>query len=173
MDDLKIDAPVGEPFITMTRTFKAPRALVWKAIIEPEHAVRWWGPHGHKNRVLAWDWRVGGKWQIETTTGDGQVIIFFGEYLEIEKPTKVSQTFAFDQLPPGAHSVDTVTLEEKDGKTIYRADSTLPDVEVPRRDDRLRHGDRRARGLRAARCRCSRTGRSRRKRRNLARRIER
>ena len=42
---------------------------------------------------------------------------------------KVTQTFSFDQLPPGAHSVDAVTLIEKDGKTIYSAVSTLPDVE--------------------------------------------
>ncbi len=129
MDDLKIEAPVGQPFVTMTRTFDAPRALVWKALSEPEHAVRWWGPHGHKNRVLHWDWKVGGAWKIETTTGDGRVIVFFGDYLEIEKPVKVTQTFSFDQLPPGVHSVDTVELDEVGGKTVYRAYSTLPDVE--------------------------------------------
>ena len=129
MHDLKIDAPIGQPFMTMTRTFNAPRALVWKALSEPEHAVRWWGPHGHKNRVLAWDWKVGGKWEIETITGDGTKIVFFGDYLAIEAPNKVTQTFSFDQLPPGAHSVDAVTLTEKDGKTIYTSVSTLPDVE--------------------------------------------
>lgn len=126
--DLKIDAPVGEPFMTMTRTFNAPRALVWKALSEPEHAVRWFGPNSHKNKVLAWDWRVGGKWSVESTMPEGK-ITFFGEYLEIEKPSKVTQTFSFDQLPPGAHSVDAVTLTEKDGKTVYTCVSTLPDVE--------------------------------------------
>ena len=35
MHDLKIDAPVGKPFLTMTRTFNAPRELVWKALSEP------------------------------------------------------------------------------------------------------------------------------------------
>jgi uncharacterized protein YndB with AHSA1/START domain len=127
--DLKIDAPVGKPFVTITRTFNAPRALVWKALSEREHAVRWWGPHNHKNRVLEWDFRVGGKWKIESIISDGSKIVFFGDYLEIEAPSKVTQTFSFDQLPPGAHSVDAVTLIEKDGKTIYSAVSTLPDVE--------------------------------------------
>jgi uncharacterized protein YndB with AHSA1/START domain len=127
--DLKIDAPVGKPFVTITRSFNAPRALVWKALSEREHAVRWWGPHGHKNRVLAWDFRVGGKWSIESIVTDGSKIVFFGDYLEIEAPSKLTQTFSFDQLPPGAHSVDAVTLTEKDGKTIYTAVSTLPDVE--------------------------------------------
>jgi uncharacterized protein YndB with AHSA1/START domain len=127
MNDLKITAPDDKPVVVMTRTFDAPRALVWKAISEPEHAVRWWGPHKHKNKVLKWDWRVGGEWKIETTTPDGTVIVFFGEYREIEKPAKLTQTFSFDQLPPGAHSVDTVELIEKDGKTIYYATSVLPD----------------------------------------------
>jgi uncharacterized protein YndB with AHSA1/START domain len=128
MHDLKIDAPKDQPIITMTRTFDAPRALVWKAISEPEHAVRWWGPHGHKNKVLKWDWRVGGEWSIESTIPDDQVIVFFGEYREIVAPEKVTQTFSFDQLPPGVHSIDTVELTEKDGKTIYQATSLMPDI---------------------------------------------
>ncbi len=128
MHDLKIIAPQGEPIMVMTRSFDAPRALVWKALSEPEHVVRWWGPHGHKNRALEFDFRVGGKWKIESTLPDGQVIVFFGEFLEIVKPEKVTQTFSFDQLPEGAHSVDTVVLEDHGERTVYRATSTLPDV---------------------------------------------
>lgn len=128
MDDLKIEAPAAEPVVIMTRTLNAPRELVWKALSEPEHVVAWWGPHGHKNRVLEFDWRVGGKWRIESTMPDGGVIVFFGEYREIEKPEKVTQTFSFDQLPEGAHSVDTVILEDHGDTTVYRASSTLPDL---------------------------------------------
>jgi uncharacterized protein YndB with AHSA1/START domain len=127
MDDLKFEVPADEPVLIMTRTLNAPRALVWKAISEPEHVIRWWGPHGHKNRVLQFDWKVGGKWRIETTTADGQVIVFFGEYREIAAPEKVTQTFSFDRLPEGAHSVDTVILEDHGDKTVYRATSILPD----------------------------------------------
>ena len=128
MPDLKIIAPEGEPVVIMTRTLNAPRALVWKALSEPEHVVRWWGPHGHRNRALEFDFRVGGRWRIETTTGEGHVIVFFGEYRVIEKPVKITQTFSFDQLPEGAHSVDTVVLEDHGDRTVYRATSTLPDL---------------------------------------------
>ena len=130
MHDLKIEAPEGKPVILMTRTFNAPRALVWKAISEPEHAVRWWGPHDHKNEVLKWDWRVGGEWSIKSTMPDGNAITFFGEYRKIVAPETVTQTFSFDLLPPGAHSVDTLELIEKDGKTIYKATSIAPDMEA-------------------------------------------
>lgn len=128
MHDLKIEAPEDEPLIHMTRTFNAPRALVWKALSEPEHAVRWWGPHGHRNKVLNWDWRVGGEWKIESTMPDGSSIVFFGAYREIQKPEKVTQTFSFDQLPPGVHSIDTVVLEEHGDRTVYRATSIMPDI---------------------------------------------
>ncbi|MBK8082736.1 MAG: SRPBCC domain-containing protein [Devosia sp.] len=128
MPDPKIIAPEGEPVVIMTRTLNAPRALVWKALSEPEHVVRWWGPHGHRNRALEFDFRVGGRWRIETTTGEGHVIVFFGEYRVIEKPVKITQTFSFDQLPEGAHSVDTVVLEDHGDRTVYRATSTLPDL---------------------------------------------
>lgn len=138
MADLRIDAPANEPVIHMTRTLNAPRALVWKALSEPQHAVRWWGPHGHKNRVLEFDWRVGGKWRIETTTEGGEVIVFFGEYREIVKPEKVTQTFSFDQLPPDMFSVDTVVLEDHGDKTVYRASSILPNFEA--RDGMLASG---------------------------------
>ena len=128
MHDLKIDAPAGQPVITMTRSFNAPRALVWKAMSESEHVVRWWGPHDHRNRALEFDFRVGGKWRIESTMSGGEVMNFFGEFREIEAPRRLTQTFAFDGLPEGMYSVDTVELEEVDGRTIYRATSLMPDV---------------------------------------------
>jgi uncharacterized protein YndB with AHSA1/START domain len=129
MHDLKIIAPPGEPTMLMTRSFDAPRALVWKAMSEREHVIRWFGPHGHKNRVLEFDWRVGGKWKIETTTGDGQAMIFHGEYREIAAPETVTQTFSIEGMYGGQYSVDTMTLQEIGGKTMYIAMSRLPDVE--------------------------------------------
>ena len=31
----------------ITRTFNAPRALVFATMIETEHLQHWWGPHVH------------------------------------------------------------------------------------------------------------------------------
>ena len=130
MHDLKIVAPAGEPIIVMTRSFKAPRELVWKALSEPEHLVRWWGPHSHKNEVLEFDWRAGGTWRIKSTMPDGNAITFFGDYIEIGKPNTVTQTFSFDGVPDGAHSVDTVVLEQIGERTLYIGVSRLPNVEA-------------------------------------------
>jgi uncharacterized protein YndB with AHSA1/START domain len=126
MHNLKIDAPPNSTEMYMTRTFDAPRALVWRALSRPEHLIRWWGPHGYTNEVLEFDFRVGGKWRIRTTAP--MDITFFGEYRDIVEPERITQTFAFDQLPPGVHSVETVELIEKDGQTVYQAKSVFPDV---------------------------------------------
>lgn len=136
--DLRIDAPTGENFIVLTRTFNAPRSLVWRALSQPEHIVRWWGPHGHANKVLHFDWRVGGSWRIQSAMPDGTIIVFHGDYREIEPEWKTVQTFAVEGMYDGQYSVDTLTLEEVDGKTIYRVRSELPDVAS--RDGMLQSG---------------------------------
>lgn len=136
--DLKIEAPAGEPNMVLTRTFDAPRSLVWRALSQPEHIIRWWGPHSHANKVLHFDWRVGGSWRIQSSMADGMIIIFHGEYREIEPEWKTVQTFAVEGMYDGAYSVETLTLEEVDGKTVYKVVSVLPDVAA--RDGMLASG---------------------------------
>lgn len=138
MDDLKIEAQPGKNHMTFSRTFDAPRELVWRAMSRPEHVIQWWGPHGHKNEVLEFDWRVGGKWKIKSIITDGTELIFHGEYREIDPPVRVVQTFGVEGMYDGGYSIDTVELEEVDGKTIYRGYSELPTVEA--RDGMMESG---------------------------------
>lgn len=128
MDDLRMEVPANESVITMSRTFDAPPRLVWRALSEPRHLVRWFGPHRHANRVLEFDFRVGGKWRIETTTAEGVVLVFHGEFRDIREPMTITQTFGVEGMFGGGFSIDTVTLEEHGGRTIYRATSRLPDL---------------------------------------------
>jgi len=128
MPDLNIEAVPGEPVLLMTRSFAAPRALLWKAMSEPEHVARWFGPHDHRNEVLEFDFRLGGKWRIRSTMRGNQQVTFFGEFREIEAPRLLTQTFAFDGLPEGVYSVDTVELIEQGDRTIYSARSVFPDI---------------------------------------------
>lgn len=125
MDDLRIDAPADTPSVVITRTLNAPRLLVWRAMSQPEHVVNWFGPHGHRNEVLEFDWRVGGRWKIRTTTTDGRVITFFGAYLAIEAPHKVVQTFGVAEMYGDSTVTETITLEEKAGRTTYRVETPM------------------------------------------------
>ena len=43
MNKMLVETPEGEPIIRMSRTFDAPRMLVWRAWTRPEHVARLWG----------------------------------------------------------------------------------------------------------------------------------
>jgi uncharacterized protein YndB with AHSA1/START domain len=131
MSELKVNAPAGEPIVTMTRTFDAPRALVWKAMTEREHIARWWGASSFTAKVVVktYDPRVGGEWRFESTGKDGNVFVFHGKFLEIRAPHRVIQTFGMEGMFEGKLIVEDMTLEElPDGKTRYRQISTYDSV---------------------------------------------
>ena len=49
--------------ILITRSFEAPRSLVWELLTTPRHLLRWWGP-GHCPLVACEvDLRPGGTWR--------------------------------------------------------------------------------------------------------------
>ena len=131
MDNLKVNAPAGEPIIIMTRTFDAPRALVWKAMTEREHIARWWGASSFTAKVVVttYDLRVGGEWRFESHGKDGNRFIFHGNFLAINGPQRVVQTFGMEGMFEGKLIVEDMTLEElPDGKTLYRQLSSYDSV---------------------------------------------
>ena len=64
--------PDSEPTLTIERTFKAPRELIWKMFSDPFHLVHWWGPKGFTNPVCELDFRVGGRWYHVMRGPDGR-----------------------------------------------------------------------------------------------------
>src|ERR1044071_428687 len=69
--------------LVMTRTFDAPRALVFRAWTDPSHIAQWWGPHGFTNPRCEWDARPGGKIHIDMRGPDGTVYPMPGEFHEV------------------------------------------------------------------------------------------
>ena len=47
--------------LVITRTFDAPRSLVFQAWTDPQHHVKWMGPQGFTGRVLKSELRPGGE----------------------------------------------------------------------------------------------------------------
>ena len=108
------------------RTFDAPRELVWKAHTDAELVAKWWGPLGHRTRVEEMDLRPGGKWRYVSTDTEGNELTFYGEYLEIVPPERIKWTFMFDIEGVGPQGgPETLTLEERDGRTVMRAVSHM------------------------------------------------
>lgn len=123
--------------IVMTRTFDAPRDLVWRAYTDPDLISHWWGPRHLTTTVDTLDLRPGGAWRVVQRDADGNVYAFRGEYREIVAPERLVYTFEWEGLP-GHIVVDTVTLTERDGTTTVVVTSLFQSVED--RDGMLQSG---------------------------------
>ena len=118
--------------LTYERVFSAPREAVWRANTDPEVIPRWWGPHRHQTRVEKMDVRVGGEWCFISTDREGKEFTFYGEYLEVVEPEKITWTFMFDVPGVGPQGgPETLTLEDLgDGRTLMRAVSNMGSEEA-------------------------------------------
>lgn len=123
--------------IVMTRVFDAPRELVFEAHSSCDHMSNWWGPRKYEVAGCEIDFRPGGEWRIVHRGPEGEEHGFRGEFREILRPERIVWTFEYEGMP-GHVSVETLTLEEHDGKTTVRATSVLDTVEV--RDGMLESG---------------------------------
>jgi uncharacterized protein YndB with AHSA1/START domain len=106
----------------LTRVFDAPRALVFKAWIDPKHVQKWWGPRGFTNPVCELDARPGGAMRIDMRGPDGTVYPMTGVYTEIIQPERLAFTSgALDKDgQPLFEVLTTVTFTEHAGKTTIR-----------------------------------------------------
>jgi uncharacterized protein YndB with AHSA1/START domain len=98
---------------TITRTFAAPRELIFEAWTMPEHFAAWFG--GSDVTVPAdtveMDFRPGGAWKATMVIGNGiPDINWFGEYVEVDPPAKLVLTLA--DRPGDARETVTVTFTE-------------------------------------------------------------
>ena len=74
--------------LVLTRTFDAPRDLVWKAWTDPKHLARWWGPAGFTTTTSRIEIRTGGQWRFVMHGPDGrdyENLITFDEIVEPER----------------------------------------------------------------------------------------
>jgi uncharacterized protein YndB with AHSA1/START domain len=135
-DPLKVTLP-SDREIMMVRTFDAPRRVIFEALSKCEHVRQWYGPRGYEFTKCELDFRPGGKWRFVHRAPDGGEHAFRGEIREIVPNERVVQTFEYEGLP-GHISVETLTLTEKDGKTIWTTRSVFDSKED--RDGMLQSG---------------------------------
>jgi uncharacterized protein YndB with AHSA1/START domain len=65
------DSGAGEREFVITRSFEAPRALVFQALSEPGHLRHWWGPKGFTWVSGTLDLRPGGLFHYCMRSPDG------------------------------------------------------------------------------------------------------
>ena len=106
--------------LVITRTFDAPRELVWKTWTDPKHVAQWWGPKDFTNPVCELDVRPGGAILIHMRGPDGVVYPMKGEFNEIVPPERLVMTNGAVEDEAGNPQlvvVTTVTFAEHEGKT--------------------------------------------------------
>lgn len=86
-------ANLGE--LTITRTYDAPRELVFECMITPEHLTHFWGPVGVTTPLdrITIDPKPGGVFEtVMVNDTDGAEYPSHGVYVEVDAPTKLSWT---------------------------------------------------------------------------------
>ena len=116
----------SEREVEVTRSFKAPKALVYGAYTEPQLVRRWLlGPPGWSMPVCEMDVRVGGtyRWRWRSDT-DAKEFGFFGTFREVVPASRLVHTEAYDPGSvggggdyPGEGAIVIVSFTEEAGWT--------------------------------------------------------
>lgn len=117
--------------LKMTRLISAPREKVFKSWTNPNDIKRWWSPEGFTTEVAEVDLRVGGAYRIGMKSPDGEVLYVAGVYREVQPPSKLVFTWAWDEDgTPGHESLVTVEFIERANATeIVFSHDQLADAE--------------------------------------------
>ncbi|HWV57415.1 MAG TPA: SRPBCC family protein [Longimicrobiales bacterium] len=113
--------------LVVTRIFDAPAHLIFEAWTRPELFKLWWVPKSIGLTLLSceMDVRVGGGYRL-VFDWDPEPIAFFGKYLEVTPPVRLS--WSNEENQDG--SVTTVTFEEVDGRTRVVVSDLYPSKEA-------------------------------------------
>jgi uncharacterized glyoxalase superfamily protein PhnB/uncharacterized protein YndB with AHSA1/START domain len=112
---------------SISRTFNAPKAMIFDAFSNPEALAKWWGPVEAPIDVIKLDFKVGGTFHYRMNGKQINYGIF--NYKEIDKPNSITwiNSFAnekgeiikppFEGMDVPREILNKITLTEKDGIT--------------------------------------------------------
>lgn len=113
--------------IIITRTVPASRERVWQALTDPEQLKQWWGPDGFTITTSTFEMKEGGHWDFMMHGPDGRDYQNHVVFTQIEEPRILAHKHGGDE---GIEFNATITLEERDGKTLVTMTSVFPTAEM-------------------------------------------
>ena len=114
----------------VTRTFNAPRRLVFEAWTKAELFQRWWVPRSCGLTLLSCelDVREGGAYRLVFSHPDApEPMAFHGRYLEVKLHSRIVWT---NEEAGDNGQVTTITFEEQDGTTLLVMHEFYPSKEA-------------------------------------------
>ena len=136
MGKMTLSAEPGSHAIVMTREFAAPRELVFRAFTDPALVPRWWGWRTSTTTVDQMEVRMGGLWRFVSQDAEDE-FAFRGVYHQVQAPERLVYTFEYEGMP-GHILLETVSFEERDGRTLVTDTAVYQSVED--RDGMLQTG---------------------------------
>lgn len=128
MAETEIIIEPGRQDIIFRHVFDAPREVVWQALTDPSLIPNWYGPRIYEAIVDEMDVRPGGRWRFINRNAEGVEFGFHGVYHDVVAPERIVQTNEFEGMP-GHVGLETGTLTETDGKTLFESIALFPSVE--------------------------------------------
>lgn len=121
----------------LTRHIRAPRAAVYRALLDADDVRQWMVPDGMTSEIHAFDPREGGAFRISLTydqpTGTGkttaQTDTYHGRFAELVPDTRVVQIVEFETDDPTMTGEMTITYDladAPDGTTLTGHHTNLP-----------------------------------------------
>lgn len=125
--------------VQITRTFDAPRELVWRAWADLDHLKNWHAPQGCEIEFTRFEFREGGGFLSCIRNPAFGECWCLGTYLEIVEPERIVYKMAMadaegnliDPVAAGhdsewpAETILTLTFTEEDGKTVLSLHQTV------------------------------------------------
>jgi len=100
--------------LVITRTFDAPRSLVWAAFTDPKHLPNWHtGPNGFTMPVCEIDLRPGGAWRYVWRHAQGREAGATGTYREVTPQQRIVTV----TIVNGEENTSSTVFTEHDGRT--------------------------------------------------------
>lgn len=136
----------SEREVRVTRTFNAPRTLVWDAHTKPELVQKWMlGPPGWSMPVCEMDVREGGKYRWRwRNQEDGKEFGFYGTFKEVKAPSRIVHDEYFDPGDVGgampANDPAHITLELSESGGVTTLVSTMRFASKEARDGAVSTG---------------------------------
>lgn len=130
-----VTATPGAQQIAFTREFEAAAERVFRAHTEPDLLARWTGPAGTTLRMREFDARTGGCWSYVIAGRGGDEYAFHGSFHEVTAPTRIAQTFEYENEPGHPTFEVLAFVDLPDGRS--RIDGLSVFLSVEDRDEML------------------------------------
>lgn len=103
--------------LVITRTFAAPRQMVFDAWTQPELLRQWYGPRGWQLTTCDIDLRAGGRFLFILQRPNRVDMALRGIYQAVDAPTRLATSERWDDDWTGGETPTTTMFDERDGVT--------------------------------------------------------